>query len=1415
MKSKKTLIKVIKMDNYKKQQPTQATLYMTKVCNFFCEGCSRQTVGVKNFKELDVEIVQKTLEQYPTLQGFCLAGLGEPTLNQNLPSIIEYLKENGKYAGVITNGSNVEPFRQMKHQPDYISISLYGYNKEQYNDYVKLDMYDTVIENYKKLKEINNSVGFSYFVCKENIDHLEKIVELANELEADFLNITNYLVYDTNDQKELDKIIYASDTEYIEKIEKILAKSDKINARPIYLEEDYCFHCPSYRNIINIDGDGSIGGCQRQIQPSKEYGNILTDDDPYNSGEMETLQSLIDNAEYPHGDNCKYCFGKMNPYRNVLLDIGVYILFYEKVEQTIECIKSFLPFDIPIYVLNNGSSKNSRDELGEFSKKYHNIKIIDSEVNLGVGVGRNKMIHETNHQWMFFVDNDITVNTYDFLFKLDAKIKELPEIEAFLPKLYNVHDDNYLIPPQMIIEDHNVRIDRSSGDFSNMFPGGAAIINRNLFERLGHYDLQMFVGLEDFEMALRALILQDEIRSYHINSIELIHDHREAVNVEDKKAVLERYNFDKLDKSYYRILEKYPEVNFKLEFRPWVVDQIDKMLGSNVDLKFLNSKYSFGSLKSNQAPVIENINYHNIFEKTLNKDFTFDLMFSYHHNGCANLSKQYVKSIFLDNKKEHEWYIDYTDYNALHKFKTKHIDNKHITKILVSGVLEFVENIRPFIRFLRTLLQENQELEIVYLNNDKLNQIAVNNNMSYFYWDDDNIKKLLVSSGIIVENLDGAIKNEVSLYKVSSSKDSYELFLKTNFLPSNNKLMVITQEHARAKITGGIGSYVQELEDIFNSEISVLMVAAEALYPERSISMELRHIVPSLFFNDGEYGYEVAPRVLKECVDIAVFLYDNLKVIEMQDVNGKAYKVLQASKVGLYPNDVTFKTLCHASRISLENLFQNWIDYKETELIEEKFVIENADKLIFPTKYLMNFYDENGYEVDKSKVSYCRLPFKYGGNEAVLEYKEIDTLIFFGKRQEYKGYGLFADMVKILLKNDIFTNKINKIILLGPKSDKFQEYNDFFDSLQLHNIEVEEVSLKRSEALELINNYSNRAICYTPYIADNHPNTVLEVVNNECLLLASKAGGIPELVPYQYHNDILFDLTKYSMANLTVKWLNSSIDERVNLIKKVKIDMVNEQININKDIKNRFYDLLEYNKGKSEENHFLGITLLFNASNYNDIEQVLKTIHTQVVKPDEIICFYNGEDTEKMIQIFSEIKIVVWETAIQSVIRKNTIIVFLEKEMKINQYFIYKLLNVLNTTKSDGVIFNSKDKDQNENEYLADGVFYFSIKNIVGHPYGAFRVESIINLENLNFDSIWNNWSFITNFVSSKRDLLIYPTNDIEMEHKTISNFKDEMKVAKSIKTLSYFEMLRANASLYQLKEFEAKYISLKVKNDG
>ena len=259
-------------------------------------------------------------------------------------------------------------------------------------------------------------------------------------------------------------------------------------------------------------------------------------------------------------------------------NLAICILFYEKLKQTIECIRSFLPSGVNIYILNNGSSPSTRQALGQFCDNYKQIKIFDSGINLGVGVGRNYLITHTFEEWLLFVDNDITMKTSDWVQKFAKYVYQHDDTEVFIPNLFNVHENNYVSYRSMrIVGDKVIHDKKIVKDLTNTFPGGASFIKRKLFDRLGLYDDKMFIGFEDFELCIRAIRLANPVKAQLINDIELIHKHHKLDKDEDKNAVLMRYNLNFLEASFNRITEKH-NVILESNWKSWVASQLKVIL---------------------------------------------------------------------------------------------------------------------------------------------------------------------------------------------------------------------------------------------------------------------------------------------------------------------------------------------------------------------------------------------------------------------------------------------------------------------------------------------------------------------------------------------------------------------------------------------------------------------------------------------------------------------------------------------------------------------------------------------------------------------------------------------------------------------------------------------------------------------
>lgn len=235
--------------------------------------------------------------------------------------------------------------------------------------------------------------------------------------------------------------------------------------------------------------------------------------------------------------------------------ISVCILFHEKPDQTIECVGSFLPSGCPIYVLNNASSIAAREQFTAWCADFPQVRLLDAPQNLGVSGGRNVLIRETGEDWLFFVDNDIVVKTPDWLERVARHVAQGPEV--LIPRLFNRHQGRYVEYRRIEIVESRAQFAPLVGSATNSFPGGAALVNRSLFKRLGYYDESMFVGGEDFELALRGVLTDKPIRAHLVPDVELIHDHRPAHGHSDVQAVLIRYDKERIRQSYERIREKH------------------------------------------------------------------------------------------------------------------------------------------------------------------------------------------------------------------------------------------------------------------------------------------------------------------------------------------------------------------------------------------------------------------------------------------------------------------------------------------------------------------------------------------------------------------------------------------------------------------------------------------------------------------------------------------------------------------------------------------------------------------------------------------------------------------------------------------------------------------------------------------
>lgn len=263
----------------------------------------------------------------------------------------------------------------------------------------------------------------------------------------------------------------------------------------------------------------------------------------------------------------------------IKLDLSIAILFCNKAEQTIECLQSFVSPSIirDVHVLDNGSDLQAAKIVKDFCEE-NRVNYYRLPKNLGVAVGRNYLIKQTKSEWIFFVDNDITLEHNKHLLEDDIEeaIANNPEALAFAPKLFNVHLNAFENFYSFSVHGNKAVTYVSKNGESNKLSGGACIINRKLFDINGLYNEQFFVGFEDFEFCLRAIKAGRDLKVIELPHIQLNHNHKKVTTGYDNDYLQTRYNAEKIEQSY-KLIQKLHGLTLPDNGVSWSQKKINQM----------------------------------------------------------------------------------------------------------------------------------------------------------------------------------------------------------------------------------------------------------------------------------------------------------------------------------------------------------------------------------------------------------------------------------------------------------------------------------------------------------------------------------------------------------------------------------------------------------------------------------------------------------------------------------------------------------------------------------------------------------------------------------------------------------------------------------------------------------------------
>ena len=172
---------------------------LTYACPLQCPYCSNPLNYAHINDELSTEDWKRVLKQSREMGAVQLGfSGGEPLLRSDLIELVQYAHQLGYYSNLITSGYSIDEAKIIalkKAGLDHIQISLQA-SSQELNDYIAgTESFEQKKTGAKLVKKHGYPMVLCVVLHRANIHQMKDILEMAIELEADFVELANTQYY--------------------------------------------------------------------------------------------------------------------------------------------------------------------------------------------------------------------------------------------------------------------------------------------------------------------------------------------------------------------------------------------------------------------------------------------------------------------------------------------------------------------------------------------------------------------------------------------------------------------------------------------------------------------------------------------------------------------------------------------------------------------------------------------------------------------------------------------------------------------------------------------------------------------------------------------------------------------------------------------------------------------------------------------------------------------------------------------------------------------------------------------------------------------------------------------------------------------------------------------------------------------
>ncbi len=280
--------------------PVTISIVATTRCTLSCDMCPTHSSIVprdyphiqKNVRDMDIKTFKEIVDRFSSATTVQIIGSGEPMLNKDFFSMVEYAAEKKMTVKTFSNGTTIEGNIKniLNSKLDGITISINGHDRKEFSRMTGMrgDIYPRIYDGVKKLIAGRNAgrskikIKLSFILDRYNYRSIPDMMALSLKLGVDHTFFCNFLSSPYEGLRASERALMA-EAGVREEIRALFGSCPdpvrKTFTPPVLIDNERKGNgCNVHFSQIRCDGDGNVSSCSMMLLNMAGNGNYKEDD---------------------------------------------------------------------------------------------------------------------------------------------------------------------------------------------------------------------------------------------------------------------------------------------------------------------------------------------------------------------------------------------------------------------------------------------------------------------------------------------------------------------------------------------------------------------------------------------------------------------------------------------------------------------------------------------------------------------------------------------------------------------------------------------------------------------------------------------------------------------------------------------------------------------------------------------------------------------------------------------------------------------------------------------------------------------------------------------------------------------------------------------------------------------------------